>query len=125
MEFIEQLGVKTIAIIVAVLVAIAVAWAAFHFFEKSRAQGAQARVDHAQTAAMTNSAADAVNTAGAAADRETQSEDLTRSNQQEIRNAQGANDPVNPAVRDAGLRSLCRRAAYRGSERCRLLQPRP
>ena len=38
--------------------------------------------------------------------------------EKEIRNAKGADAPVDPAVRDAGLASLCRRAAYRSSERC-------
>jgi type II secretory pathway component PulM len=81
---------------------------------------AQSKVDRGQTEALGNSAADAVETQGKANQRETESEAVTRSNEKEIRNADGANDPVNPAVRDAGLRSLCRRAAYRNSERCRV-----
>ncbi len=81
---------------------------------------AQSKVDRGQTEALGNSAADAVETQGKANQRETESEAVTRSNEKEIRNAEGANDPVNPAVRDAGLRSLCRRAAYRNSERCRV-----
>jgi len=93
--------------------------------DKHRSLAAQSRVDEGQKGALANSAADAVAVVGNAADREASSEALTRSNEQEIRNAKGSNAPVDPAARDAGLRSLCRRAAYRDSERCRLLQPRP
>lgn len=87
---------------------------------KIRSQAAQSRLNEAQTGALGNSAADAVATQGAANKREAESQDLTRSNEKEIRNAEGASDPVNPAARDAGLRSLCRRAAYSNSERCRV-----
>jgi Flp pilus assembly protein TadB len=93
--------------------------------DKHRSQAAQGRVDRGQTEALSNSAADAVDTLGNAAAREGASEDLTRSNEQEIRNAPGAKAPVDPAARAAGLRSLCRRAAYRDSEQCRMLKPRP
>lgn len=88
--------------------------------EKRRNEGAQSKVDRGQADAFTNSAADAVNTQGAANAREADSEALTRSNERTIRDAQGSTDPVNPAVRDAGLDSLCRRPAYRDSERCRM-----
>jgi hypothetical protein len=93
--------------------------------QAARQQGAQSRVDRGQTEALGNSAADAIATQGAAAARERASEDLGRTNEREIRNAKGANAPVDPAARDAGLRSLCRRAAYRESERCRLLGADP
>jgi flagellar biosynthesis/type III secretory pathway M-ring protein FliF/YscJ len=90
-----------------------------------RSMGAQHRLEQGQNEALANSAADAINTQGAASVREQNSEELTRSNEKEIRNADGANNAVNPAVRDAGLRSLCRRAAYRDSPRCLVLEPTP
>lgn len=90
--------------------------------QRIRSMGAQTRLNQGQTEALGNSAADAVKTQGEANQRETESEKLSRSNEKEIRNAPGANDPVNPATRDAALRSLCRRAAYRDSERCRVFQ---
>lgn len=93
--------------------------------DKHRSLAAQSRVDEGQKGALANSAADAVATVGNDAERVAESEALTRSNEEEIRNAPGANAPVNPAARDAGLRSLCRRAAYRDSQRCRMLEPRP
>jgi hypothetical protein len=88
---------------------------------KIRSLGAQNRLNQEQTEALANSAADAVATQGVANKREGDSETLTRSNEKDIRNAPGATDPVNPAAHDIGLRSLCKRAAYRDSERCRLL----
>lgn len=88
----------------------------------SRQREAESKLEKGQMGALSNSAADAVNTQGAANARERESEDLTRSNEREIRNAQGANQPVTPDANAAGLRALCRRAAYRDTERCRLLR---
>ncbi|MES2904711.1 MAG: hypothetical protein V4696_11040 [Pseudomonadota bacterium] len=83
-------------------------------------ESARARLGEESARAATGSGRDAVATVGAAARREAQSSDLTRTNEQEIRNAQGAAVPVDPAVRDAGIGGLCRRPAYRDHERCRL-----
>jgi Flp pilus assembly protein TadB len=116
---IENLSARVIAIIVAAVVAVLVVWAAFHFWEKSRSQGAQARVDTAQSGAASNSAADAIGTVAASGARESASEDLTRQNEANIRAANGSGDAVNPAVRDAGIQALCRRAAYRNDPRCK------
>lgn len=91
---------------------------------KIRSLRAQAELQQGQSEALGNSARDAIATQGEAHRREAESEALTKSNEKEIRDAPGADDAVNPAVRDAGLRSLCRRAAYRDSERCRMFVPR-
>jgi hypothetical protein len=88
--------------------------------EKRREAAAQARIDREQKDARIDSGRDAVETVGNAAAREQESADLGRRNEQEIRNAQGASDKVGRGVGDAGIDSLCRRAAYRDSERCRL-----
>lgn len=81
---------------------------------------ARARLGEETARAASRNGEDAVATVGAAARREAQSSDLTRTNEQEIRHAQGADVSVDPAVRDAGLGGLCRRPAYRDDERCRL-----
>jgi hypothetical protein len=81
---------------------------------------ARARLGEETARSAGQSGKDAVATVGAAAQREAQSSDLTRANEQEIRHAQGADVRIDPAVRDAGLGGLCRRAAYRDDERCRL-----
>jgi type II secretory pathway component PulM len=90
-----------------------------------RQERAQARVDVGQSGAFTNSTADAIAAEQAAHARENASQQLSRTNEEEIRNANGASASVDPAVRDAGLRSLCRRAAYRDSARCKLLDAPP
>jgi Flp pilus assembly protein TadB len=116
---IERLSARVIAIIVAAVVAVLAVWAAFHFWEKSRSQGAQARVERSQAEAASNSAADAINTVARSGEAETASESLTRSNETNIRAAPGSTDAVNPAVRDAGIAALCRRTAYRNDPRCK------
>ncbi len=81
---------------------------------------ARARLGEETARSAGRSGQDAVATVGAAARREAEAAELTRTNELEIRNAQGADAPVDPAVRDAGLGGLCRRPAYRDHERCRL-----
>ena len=81
---------------------------------------AEERVDRAQRSAAADNARDAIAAAGAANERERGSDDLTIRNQREIMHAEGAQMPVDPAATRAGLDGLCRRAAYRDSERCRL-----
>jgi outer membrane murein-binding lipoprotein Lpp len=85
-----------------------------------RSLTAQSKVDHAQTGAFTNSASDAVNTASGAATNEAASDATTRSNERNIRDAKGASDKVDPAVRDAGFTSLCKRPSFRDSPTGRL-----
>jgi len=81
---------------------------------------ARARLGEETARAASRNGEDAVATVGAAAKREQQSDALTRDNEKEIRDAQGADVRLDPAVRDAGLGSLCRRPAYRDLERCRM-----
>lgn len=113
-------AVAAIALFIVILLMIAVALAITRC-SSGRQQLAQGRVDSAQHGAQAESAADAVNTVSAADAREMASEDVSRRNEEEIRNAEGSNGAVNPAARDAGLRSLCRRAAYRDNAKCKLL----
>ena len=81
---------------------------------------AEKRVATEQQRSSSANARDAIATTGASAERDRQSADLTIRNEREIRNAQGANQPVDPSATRAGLDGLCRRAAYRDGERCRL-----
>ncbi len=78
----------------------------------------KARLARNQVQAGQNSAKDAIDTVGAANGRETGIQDTTRANDAQIRAADGASDAVKPAVRDAGLQSLCRRASYKETPRC-------
>lgn len=79
---------------------------------------AEARLARNQAEAASQSGADAANTVAAAGAREADSGELTRTNEQEIRNAPGANTPVSAEASAAGMAALCRRAAYRNDPRC-------
>lgn len=124
-DWIPRLSARVIAIIVGVVLLILAVGLFVRSCDKRRSEAAQSRMERAQGDAQANSAADAVNTISRSGEAQAASEELTRKNEQEIRNAKGADTAVDPAVRDAGLRSLCRRTAYRDSERCRLLKPNP
>lgn len=86
-----------------------------------RSQAAEGRLAQEQGAALSRSARDAVAVQGRSNRRERESEVLSQSNERNIRNATGAESQVDPHVRDAGLAGLCRRDAYRDSQRCKLL----
>ena len=86
--------------------------------QRARVAAGEKRVERAQSGATVESAKDAIATQSNVAEAQSAGEELTRTNEKEIRNAKGADAAVDPAVRDAGLASLCRRAAYRSSERC-------
>ncbi len=92
---------------------------------KQARETARARLGEEIARSASASGRDAVATVGAAARREADSADLTRTNEEEIRHAQGADVPVDPDVRDAGLDGLCRRPAYRDDERCRMRRAAP
>jgi hypothetical protein len=62
-----------------------------------------------------------VSTVAASGEAAAASETLTRSNEQQIRAAQGSNAAVDPAARDAGIAALCRRPSYANDARCRRL----
>lgn len=79
---------------------------------------AKARLARNQAESALKSGADAVSTVGAAGDREAASNDLTRANEADIRNAPGAADPVSAEARAAGITALCKRAAYKDDPRC-------
>jgi hypothetical protein len=121
----EKLSVRVIAMIVAALALVIGISLFIHSCDVRRSKAAQSRVERSQAQAASNSAQDAIATVANADAAAGASEDLTRSNEKEIRNAEGSNAGVNPAARDAGLRSLCRRAAYRDDQRCKLLKPAP
>lgn len=83
----------------------------------------EAKLGANQTGAAIASGADAVATLGQSARAEAATDSITRENDRAIREAPGADAPVDPALRDAGLRSLCRRAANRGKPECLQLAP--
>ena len=103
----------------ALLVPIAVVGALWWVYSALTANPkAEARLSRNQAQAASESGSDAVNTVGAAGDREAASDALTRANEADIRNAPGAADPVSAEARAAGLSALCKRAAYKDDPRC-------
>jgi hypothetical protein len=78
----------------------------------------EAKLSANQAGAALASGKDAVDTLGKTAAAEANTDTITEENERAIRQAPGADAPVDPAVHDAGLRSLCRRAAYRGKPEC-------
>jgi ABC-type protease/lipase transport system fused ATPase/permease subunit len=114
-----EIGLKLIAYIVGALVLIGVVAFTVRSCDSRHNKAAQIRVEQSQAQAASNSAADAIGTVARSGEAERASEELTRSNEQQIRAAQGANDKVNPAVRDAGIAALCRRQAYASDPRCK------
>lgn len=89
---------------------------------KRKNQAAQSRVDSAQAGAASNSAADAIGTVSEAGKREAGSEELTRSNEREIRAAEGAAERVKPGVDYAGRAALCKRVAYQNDPKCKVMK---
>ena len=81
---------------------------------------AEARVAAAQGEAASASGREAVEIVSRHAQQTQEELALTRANREEIEDAEGANEMVADGVHDAGIDGLCRRAAYRERERCRL-----
>jgi hypothetical protein len=117
-----NLTARAVFFIVGIVVMVLAIVFAVHSCDVRRSKAAQSRVEASQAQAASNSAADAVNTVAASGAASAASEDLTRSNDRDIRAAQGSNQAVNPAARDAGISALCRRKSYANDPRC---HPRP
>ena len=88
--------------------------------EERRALGDQKKIERGQTGAVIESGMDASNVQANVATNDAASAELGRSNEKEIRDAKGSDVAVAPDAQSAGLRSLCRRAAYRDRPECRM-----
>lgn len=86
--------------------------------QSTRNAKTETRLNKGQAGAAVESGRDSVNTVGNRAATDAAGDTITRENDNAIRNADGASAPVADGVRDTGLASLCRRAAYRGDPRC-------
>jgi hypothetical protein len=117
-----QIATRIIAMIVGGLLIVGILAFGVTQCDKRRNEAAQGRVDSAQGQAQSNSAADAIGTVTRRGAEDTASEDLTRINEREIRAAPGAGDRVNAGVNAAGLAALCKRQAYKNTERCRIFR---
>jgi hypothetical protein len=79
-------------------------------------------MERSQAAAASNSAAYAIGTVAASGEAAAASEQLTRSNENTIRAAQGAGDKVGAGVNTAGRAALCKRKAYRDDPKCAIFK---
>jgi hypothetical protein len=86
--------------------------------QKLRVVAAKASLSAATGQAALDSGKDAVGAVGAVSASASAGDAITRENERAILSAPGAQVVVDPAVRDAGLVGLCRRAAYRGDPKC-------
>lgn len=120
-----EIASRTIGLIVGAVLLVALIGFGLSQCQKRRSEAAQARVERSQAEAASESAKDAIGTVTQRGAEERASEELTRSNEKEIRNAEGASERVGSGVDLAGRRSLCRRAAYRDDPKCRMFQPTP
>jgi len=114
---------RIIALIVGALLILALVGFGVRSCDKRRSAAAQARMDNAQADAKAESAKEAVDAVARSGEAAAASEDLSRTNEKDIRHAKGADTAVDPDVGNAGMRALCRRATYRDSEQCRLFKP--
>jgi type II secretory pathway component PulM len=105
-----------------VLVAIILVLVALNSCQTARTAKTEAKLSDNQTTAAIASGADAANTVGDVGARAAETDRTTMENTDEIRSARGADAPVDSDVHGAGMRSLCKRAAYRGDPEC-LQQP--
>jgi predicted lipid-binding transport protein (Tim44 family) len=116
------LSARIIAMIVGALLLIGLIAFGVTQCQKRQSQASQSRVDKGQAGAASDSAKDAIGTVSSAGQREAGSEELTRSNEREIRGAEGAGERIGPGVDYAGRAALCRRAAYANDPKCQIFR---
>jgi hypothetical protein len=121
----REIAGRIIGMVVGVIVLIVAVGLFVKSCDNRRNQAAQTRMDREMGDAASNISADAIGTVARSGEAAAASEELTRENEKEIRNAQGADERVGAGVNAAGLRSLCKRDAYRDSERCRVFKRNP
>lgn len=109
----------------ALLIAALLALASLSMCRNSRQDAAQARQDARTASATTEAAKDAVATVVARSDAEAGLRQVVNEAAKDISNAEGSNQPIPPAARDAALRAACRLPNYHDEPACALLQPRP
>ena len=86
--------------------------------ESTKTAKREATLNATQGSAAIQSGGDADDTVGNRMTLDAHFDEITGENDDAIRNATGADAPVDPAVRDAGLVGLCKRAAYSRDPKC-------
>lgn len=106
---------------VVVLVVLASAWWFVTAPGRERQKAEQATAGQVVAGGKAESGKDAANTVADQAGRAEASEDLTRSNGDEIDKTEGAGNSVGKPLDGAGRRALCLRDAYRNTRECKRL----
>ena len=111
---------RTLSIVIGVLAlaAIIVSLLLLDQCRATKSAKVETKLATGQAEASMISGSDAVTTIGNRMEADAATDQLTRENEDAIRHADGAAAPVAAPARDAGLASLCRRAAYRGKPEC-------
>lgn len=122
-EWLKALPWKIIGIVAAVLLVLG--YFQIRSCQQSAQRDAQSRVDRGQGDAFHWSASEATNTISGVNTNTMNAAEISRRNEEEIRHAQGASQPVDPAANAGGLSALCRRASHRNDPACRVQQPHP
>lgn len=118
-----RLGAWLLAVAIVLAVLVGGYYAVKRFFTAGLV--AQSKIDQGQSGAFHNSAAEAINAQGAVNQNAVASETLSRTNEEEIRHAKGADARLDPELDAALVRAFCRRAASRNDPKCRVQQPHP
>jgi uncharacterized protein (UPF0333 family) len=114
-----NISMRVIAMIVGVILLIVVVGLFVKSCDNRRSRAAQSRVERSQAEAASNSAADAINTVTGVGTNQAASEDLGRTNERDIRAAEGASTKIGAGVNAAGRSALCKRQAYRDDPKCK------
>lgn len=109
--------IRNLLYFAAVMMALAILLALYSC-SRQRDAATEARISSGQAGAAIESGTDAVGTIGNRADADAAADQITRENNDAIHRANGADAPVAADARAAGLRSLCKRQAYRDDPKC-------
>jgi hypothetical protein len=114
-----EVSARLIATVVGVLLLIVAVGLFVRSCDSRHNKAAQSRVERSQGEAATNSAVDAINAVTGVGGNTAASEELGRTNERDIRAADGANTKIGAGVNAAGLKALCKRATYRDDPKCK------
>lgn len=113
------ISARLIAIVIGVIALVLIVGFTVRSCDSRHNKAAQSRVERSQGEAASNSAADAINAVTGVGANQAASEELGRTNERDIRAAEGANTKIGPGVDAAGRKALCKRAAYRDDPKCK------
>lgn len=106
----------------AVAILAVVALISMKMCSSGRQEAEQAKQDSRTATAYTEAAKDAVATIEARSGEEAELKEVVAEAAKDIANAEGSDQAIPPAARDAALRGACRLPNYRNEPACRLLR---